>query len=256
MAKRLYTCRATRSQPALVVTKEWQLWVMWDDPASEHFDMKTGELCGFNVGEFSSVLTGGPVPSNDDCLPFTLKSDTDLVVLAVDSVKTLMPVATAAFHAMNKNNIPDVGFQFHQLTPLTFMVEACVLPCHDTLRQQLLLMRCLAQRVACFCQRQGTTKPAFCRFNVLATLGVTAKYCPARLSDANAAEMQQKRAVLGATFLGRLTSLYQPESDVSVKVVWEIDLCAEPPAMYRPVKPKLYFIGAITLTKGRYYRLL
>lgn len=101
---------------------------------------------------------------------------------------------------------------------------------------------------------QGTAKTAFSRFTVSPTATATAKYCPARLSDANAAEMQQKRAVLGATFLGRLTSLRVPSNPC--KILWEIDLCAEPPAMYRPVKPKLYFVGEITLKKGRYYRLL
>jgi hypothetical protein len=66
--------------------------------------------------------------------------------------------------------------------------------------------------------------------------------------------MHQKRAVLGATFLGRLALLHQPTN--LAKVVWEIDLCPDPPAMYRPVKPKLYFVGVLTLNKGRYYRLL
>ena len=65
--------------------------------------------------------------------------------------------------------------------------------------------------------------------------------------------MQQKRAVLGATFIGRLASLCRPSN--LVKVVWEVDLCPEPPAMYRPVKPKLYLVGELTLKKGRYYRM-
>ena len=119
---RLYSCRATKTQPSLVVTKEWQLWVTWDDPSSETLVMKTGELCGFNVGEFATGVGAAGV-SNEDCLQFTLTSDTDLVVVTIDSVKTLMPLAAAAFHAMNKRNIPDVGVQFHQLTPLTFMAE-------------------------------------------------------------------------------------------------------------------------------------
>ena len=44
---RLYTCRATRTQPSLVVTKDWQLWALWDDASNV-------ELCGFNIGEFTS----------------------------------------------------------------------------------------------------------------------------------------------------------------------------------------------------------
>lgn len=85
--------------------------------------MKTGEMCGFNVGEFATGA-GAAAVSNEDCVPFCVQSDTDLVVVTIDSVKTLMPLASAAFHAMTKRNIPDVGVQFHQLTPLTYMSEA------------------------------------------------------------------------------------------------------------------------------------
>ena len=51
---RLYTCRATRTQPSLVVTKDWQLWALWDDTSSEQLTIKNVELCGFNIGEFTS----------------------------------------------------------------------------------------------------------------------------------------------------------------------------------------------------------
>ena len=109
-------------------------------------------------------------------------------------------------------------------------------------------------RLSCHaCPLQGQTETAFSRYTVTPT-NTRTKYCPVRLSDAHAADMQQKRAVLGAVYMGRMATL-QLTTNLA-KVVWELELRAEPPAMYRPVKPKLYFVGELTLLRGRYYRLI
>ena len=76
-----------------------------------------------------------------------------------------------------------------------------------------------------------------------------AKFCPIKLSDVNAAEMNQKRAVVGAVFLGNFSKL---DGSPCVKVVWEMDLC---PDMYRPVKPKLWLVGELKMERGQYCKL-
>ena len=76
-----------------------------------------------------------------------------------------------------------------------------------------------------------------------------AKFCPIGLSDANAAEMNQKRAAVGAAFLGKLSKL---AGSPCVQVVSELDLC---PDMYRPVKPKLWLVGELKMERGHYYKL-
>jgi hypothetical protein len=58
---RLYTCRATRTSPALTVTKDYSLWASWD--AEGPFTLTTSELLGFNTGTFTTDAPGVCVES-------------------------------------------------------------------------------------------------------------------------------------------------------------------------------------------------
>jgi hypothetical protein len=68
---RLFTCRSTRTLPALCITKDWSLYAYLEDMDS--MDISCSELLGFNVGDFvtenrnvqgPSFLWGAPLSHN------------------------------------------------------------------------------------------------------------------------------------------------------------------------------------------------
>ena len=99
--------------------------------------------------------------------------------------------------------------------------------------------------------KHGEPKDVFCRYEV--TLGdKTASFCPKKLTDAQMADGTLKRAALGAVFLGKLSKL----PNKVVKTVWEMELSLKPPAMLRPIKPKLWLVRHTELKAGKFYRLM
>ena len=77
-------------------------------------------------------------------------------------------------------------------------------------------------------------------------------FAPAALSDAQMAEGSLKRAACGASFLGRFNKL---TSLTHAKVLWEVQVKVEPPAILKALKPKLHLISRVKLEKNFYYKL-
>lgn len=76
-------------------------------------------------------------------------------------------------------------------------------------------------------------------------------FSPSPLSDAQMTEPCLKRAALGVALLGHFTALPLD----AATVVWEVEMCMEPPAKLRPVKPKLWLAGSVQMESGVYYLL-
>lgn len=55
-----------------------------------------------------------------------LTSDIEKIVLASEEGKKLVDIAAVMYMAMREKNVPDIGVQFHTVTPLKINVEA---PC-------------------------------------------------------------------------------------------------------------------------------
>jgi hypothetical protein len=74
---------------------------------------------------------------------------------------------------------------------------------------------------------------------------------PARLSDAQMSEVIQKRAALGAAFLGCFDKLPTTHSGL----VWEAEIVLTPPSHLRPAKPKMWLLGQFTAKPDTFYQL-
>ena len=77
-------------------------------------------------------------------------------------------------------------------------------------------------------------------------------FAPASLSDAQMAEGSLKRAACGASFLGRFSKL---NSLTHAKILWEVQVKVEPPAILKALKPKLHLVSRVKLEKDFYYKL-
>ena len=95
-------------------------------------------------------------------------------------------------------------------------------------------------------------KDAFMRYTVEPKAGEHLMYRPNALTDAQMAEKTLKRGVLGAAYVTRFDKLHAMSS---VKVLWDVEPKLEPPAHMKPLKPKLWMMGSITLEKGFFYQL-
>lgn len=99
---------------------------------------------------------------------------------------------------------------------------------------------------------QGIAKEVFSRYTI--TQGTsTAKFFPARLTDAVAAEQVQKRGVAGAVFINRFQEFSRAPA---LKLLWEVELAAGPPALLKPLKPKVWLLGVAHMMPGCWYQLL
>lgn len=101
---------------------------------------------------------------------------------------------------------------------------------------------------------QGTNREPFCRYTVK-KLETHAKFVPTALSDAALAETTQKRAALAACYHGKFDRLVGNNA-ACIRTVWEVAIGNESPPQLRPVKPKVWLLGQLTLEKDRYYKLL
>lgn len=77
----------------------------------------------------SYLLPGGQPPGAlENRILFELASDVDYIVFSnaggVRPTKEAMTICTAQFKAFSENNVPDLGVQFHTITPLQVMREA------------------------------------------------------------------------------------------------------------------------------------
>ena len=100
---------------------------------------------------------------------------------------------------------------------------------------------------------EGSEKKAFGRFTVSAESIV--KFWPTALTDSEAADTSVKRAQFGAIWLTQLDRLVELSDESSLKLVWEVEIASEPPAMIRALKPKLWFVGELEMQRGYFYKL-
>jgi len=78
----------------------------------------------------------------------------------------------------------------------------------------------------------------------------TCAFTPTTL-DADVDRLDMKRAVFGAGFSGSLDKL----PNTHTKVLWDCELQEAAPAMYRPVKPKMWLTCKTTLQPNKFYLL-
>ena len=100
---------------------------------------------------------------------------------------------------------------------------------------------------------EGSEKKAFGRFTVRAESIV--KFWPTALTDSEAADTSVKRAQFGAIWLTKLDRFVELSDESSLKLVWEVEIASEPPAMIRALKPKLWFVGELEMQRGCFYKL-
>lgn len=94
---------------------------------------------------------------------------------------------------------------------------------------------------------EGSEKKMFGRFTVTAE--------SAALTDSEAAETSVKRAQFGAIWLTKLNRFVELSDDDCLKLVWEVEIASAPPAVIRPLKPKLWFVGELEMQRGCFYKL-
>lgn len=119
---------------------------------------------------------------------------------------------------------------------------------HLAVRLALICVCCVATFLCC----EGVEKEVFNRY-VVTQDTVFAKFVPTNLSDSVAAASLQKRAVIGAAFVGHLDQL---RGSNVVRVLWEVELSPEPPAHFKPIKPKLWVMGKLSMKKDNFYKLI
>ena len=74
---------------------------------------------------------------------------------------------------------------------------------------------------------------------------------PDKLSDADLAGTTLKRAQAGA-FFENVSKLECNHAGV----IWEVQLSFDPPATVKPVKPKYWLLGSLTMEPEKIYKLL
>jgi hypothetical protein len=79
----------------------------------------------------------------------------------------------------------------------------------------------------------------------------TTAYVSHPLTDEQAAAGVLKRGVLGAVFAGQTNKL----PSMMAMPIWEVDTILDPPAHVRPIRPKVWTLGMMTLESGYYYKL-
>ena len=77
-------------------------------------------------------------------------------------------------------------------------------------------------------------------------------FTPTPLGDTVLATGVLKRATAGAYFVGRLQKLPTQHA----RIIWDVQIKAEPPACVRALKPKLHLFGKCTFEKDVYYKLV
>ena len=100
---------------------------------------------------------------------------------------------------------------------------------------------------------EGSEKKMFGRFTV--TTESVVKFWPAALTDSEAADTSVKRAQFGAIWLTKLNQFVESSDDDCLKLVWEVEIASAPPAVIRPLKPKLWFVGELEMQRGCFYKL-
>ena len=101
---------------------------------------------------------------------------------------------------------------------------------------------------------EGNEKKAFGRFTVKAENIV--KFWPTALTDSEAADTSVKRSQFGAIWIAKLDRFVEMGDESILKLVWEVEIASEPPAMIRPLKPKLWFVGELEMQRGCFYKLV
>ena len=91
----------------------------------------------------------------------------------------------------------------------------------------------------------------FCRLKL--RLGNHAlAFGPDKLSDADLAGTTLKRAQAGALF-GNVAKLESVTGQAGV--VWEVLLSYDPPATVKPVKPKFWLLGCVSMEPEKIYKV-
>lgn len=150
---------------------------------------------------------------------FHFDSDLDLVALVDGGQKSLLALCQIV-HKAFQLNVPDIGLQHHQRTPMTRMAE-------------------------------GSEVEMFCRNN-LTICAKTMAFFPDSLDDQTMAQTQLKRATFGAIFNGHRDSL--PQS-AEYGVIWEVTLDKNPPAQIKALKPKFWLKGKLPMKADHVYKI-
>ena len=179
------------------------------------------ELLGFNTGNWSSE-TLMVARQFEHGIPFLMKSDTTIVCLVDKGTKTLMPLASVAQVAFSQHGIPAVLLEGHSFLP------------------------CPATGVG----PNGGQPPHF-RFQI-APKNEVHIFVPDALADGlepSAIKPGQLGARLSQSLRRRLYDAGGP-----LEVIWEVELECNPPAMIRPIKPKLWLMGKLSIAAAMAYR--
>jgi hypothetical protein len=151
-------------------------------------------------------------------LAWDLADDAEYVVVADEAgERSLSSVCAQAFKIFQENHRPGLNVQFCKAEPLV--------------------------------DRSGKNL-VFCRHALKPTLK-TAVYKPTPLTDQQLAEPNLKRAVAGAAFLGHFDKL--PKSHLQVK--WEVTTTPAPNISMKPIRPKLWIMGKITMEADYFYEV-
>ncbi len=174
-----------------------------------------------------------------------------------------MTLAEARFKALKDHSTPDLGVQAHVVEPLKIEKDwAQNLLITPTNLGRAQIVNGIKQKppkgIECSLNclislKEGQQVEAFMRCTVQPNLrGGKIHYAPTALTDAQMAEGSLKRAACGASFLGRLSKL---NSLVHAKIVWDVQLKVEPPAILKGLKPKLHLVSRTKLEKDFFYKL-
>lgn len=153
--------------------------------------------------------------------PFQLDCDTNHIVIEMaEGEKKLLTLSEGVAHALAKHGVPDIGLQFHELTP----------------KMQS--------------NSDGLSEVARMRYNVK-VLSKSTVFHPTALNDQALLKTEHKHAEFGLCWHGCFEKL--PTSHC--KIVWDCCISEAPPAVIKPVKPKLWLVKTLTLQPGKYYCL-
>jgi hypothetical protein len=228
---RLYRCKAKRTIPEILILKDYSIVIAAS--AQTHgegsFTCSPMELFGFGLGDFAvkevAEWDRSPVAS---MIKFNIEDDLSCVAFEPQgnqdgaNGRMLIPLCEAIAMALSERGIADIGMQFYKVTPKSSPT----------------------------CSQTGDDPNVRLRYDVQREPSNTV-FVPAVLSESELANTEKKHATLGSTMQGHLDKL--PVN--AATLVWDVAVDEAPPAMFKPIKPKLWLNVQTTLLPGMFYKL-